>query len=467
MARNQGGASTPLYSEVAERSLIGICIQHKDTFWDMFGKIRPEFFQTPRLARIWAAMVKCAENSRPINRNYIPLYIDPADNGDTTALGLFLTVLINDAPPASEAEAYAETVTSLFNKRSLLDALDRTRNEILKLDIGTPVEDMLDVGIVNLTGSVDTDFDKDMKSYAEWGEEVFAAANKKLMEGETANTGLSTGLAAVTNSIGKLLPGKLYVLGGMSSSGKSALVRQIIEAAALDASQFKLGHCYISSLEMTGQEYAIRHLSEQLGMPSYQIEQGELNAAGVEALGVMSMKMRNLPIMVDQRPGLGIDQIRSRAIRVKNKYGLSCIVVDHILLMKGSKNQSISDRVADATIGGKNLAKEMGVPVIMLAQLDEKRMMESSSGFPNTTHLFGGQTITQNADVVAFIHRPEVILAKKEPSKDDATAHLTWTTKMDQWAGKALVWNNKRRGGQPNSRFEMRFDGPTMSFRDI
>lgn len=464
MARRQG-SDTPLFSEVAERSIIGICLQHKDTFWDMFGKIRPEFFQVPRLARIWAAMVKCAEANRPITRNYIPLFIQN-DVDETTPISVFLTVLINDAPPSSEAEAYAETVVHLYNKRALLDSLDRTKAEILKLDVGTPVEDMLDLGITSLSNSVDTDFDRDMKTYEQWGQMVFAAAAEKVRQGESAHTGLPTGLSAVTNAIGKLLPGKLIVLAGMSSSGKSALVRQIMEAAATEAAVLKLGHAFVSSLEMTGQEYAIRHLSEMLGMPSFQIEEGNMNAASVEMLGQWSLKMRNLPIIIDQRGGLTMDQVRSRALRVKNKYGLCAMAVDHLLLVKGGKNQSISDRVAEATMNGKNLAKELEIPVIMLAQLDEKRMLETSHGMPNTSHLFGGQTITQNADVVAFIHRPEVILAKKEPEAD-TEAHAKWVIQMDKWRGTALIWNNKRRGGAPNSKYEMRFDGPTMSFRDI
>lgn len=421
-------------------------------------------------------MIKCGEDGKPINRNWIPLMISRDQNEDTP-IQIFLTALQNDAPPVSEAEAYVETIVHLASKRALLEAMDKARNEIMEIDIGVPAEHMKDVGIRMISNAFNSEADDDMMEYAEWGKRVAERSRERLSHNDEEHTyGLSPGLSSVYKVIGNLLPGKLYVLGGMSSSGKSALVRQIAEAAARDAMLKNLGHGYIASLEMTGEEYATRHLAQMLGIPADKIEQGALNQTSVEHMMSYAAKMRGLPIFVDQRVRMTLEHIRARALKVKNTKGLAFMVIDHLLLIKGGKQDSLSDRVADGTIEGKNMAKEFGVPVIMLAQLDEKRLLENNKYgniLPNSTHLFGGQTINQNADHVFFVHRPEVVLAKNEPAQNahgkegEESPWAKWRSRMDAEKGKALVYNNKRRGGQSAVREELLFDGPTMAFGDI
>lgn len=226
---------------------------------------------------------------------------------------------------------------------------------------------------------------------------------------------------------------------------------------------------------MSGQESAARHISEKLGIPAFKIEQGGLNPAELEALSNTVAKMKRLPIVLDSRPSMTIDDIRSRAMRTKQRRGLTMLTIDHILLMKAmQRNQSLGDRVFDSTMQAKNIAKELDVPVILLSQVDEKRVLESPSGFPNSTHLFGGQAIQQNTDLTVFIHRPEVVLSKNEPpetprnkpKEGEDTPHQKWVKRMDKERGRAYVYNQKRRGGQGNVKEELRFDGPTMSFAD-
>lgn len=463
---------TPLFSEQSERAIIGISLNDSAVFWDCYQKLKPQHFATPRLARIWDAMCRQAEAGKPVKANWIPMMIKN-DSGEDTPLRIFLAAITNDAPAASEADAYVDTIIHLANKRALLDALDRAKSEILKLDESTPVEHMVDTGISMVTTSVDMDFDKDLRSYSDWARSLEKSAQENVEKGEDGGVGLSTGFSAVEEVIGRLLPGKVYVLAGMASGGKSALARQIAEAAAKDAFQRDLGYGYIASMEMTGEEYAARYMSEMLGIAGHRIEEGNLNRAEIEAIGRQVANLKRLPIMIDTRPRMNMENIRSRMMRVKNKNGLSFGVLDHLLLIRGSsKNDGMMDRVAEATIETKNIAKEFGIPIILLAQLNEKAIMESQSKWPNASHLFGGQAIQQNTDVTFFIHRPEIVLARTEPAKtqskdgDKKSAWDTWFDRMENSKGKAYVWNNKRRGGEGNTKRELSFDGPTMSFRD-
>lgn len=463
----------PLFDEAAERAVVGICLHDQNEFWKAFGRVKPEHFTIPRLGRVWEAMARCGETRQPINQNRIPLMIKN-DQGEETPIKIFLAVLFNDAPPASEADIYVDTVVELASKRALLDSLEKARHEIIDMDIGNSVEIMRDVAIRQISGAFHGERDDDMMDYEQWANQFVNRATQNLNEEEEGAAGYSPGLASVKEVIGNLLPGKLYVLAGMSSSGKSALARQIMEAVAREAYMRKHGSVYIASLEMTGEEYAIRSLAQELRLASNYLEQGRLNPSEVERIAIAARRMSRLPIIVDQRPRMTMENIRARALKVKNTRGLCAMALDHLLLIKGGPRDSMLDRVSDATIEAKNMAKEFGIPVIMLAQLNEGKIMESETKWPNSTHLFGGQTIMQNADVICFVHRPAIVHAKTEPPKDakakkegDMTPWERWNFKMEEIREKAFVYNNKRRGGAGNTRAEMLFDGPTMTFSDL
>lgn len=478
--RNQVGDPRPLFDESSERAVIGSCLQDSAKFWESFNRIKAEHFGTPRLARIWQAMAKSADANKPINRNYITLMIDPMDSKEDTPLGVFLSVLSNDAPPLSEFDAYVETVLHLANKRALIESIDRAKAEILSADVGVPAEHMKDLGLRRISNAFGGETDDDMMDYASWGAKFAVRAKANYDLGDERMIGLDPGLRAVSQVIGTLLPGKLYVLAGMSSSGKSALARQIMQSASLSAQTAGMGFGYIASLEMTGEEYAIRAIAEQIGIAADRLEQGDLNAGEVESVQRAAAKLSKFPLIVDQRPRMTSEHIRSRALKIKNTRGLSCMAIDHLLLVRGAgKMDGIHDRVSEATIEAKNLAKELQVPVIMLAQINEKKLLESTTKWPNSTMLFGGESIMQNADVVCFVHRPEVVLQKTEPSqnaraaepkegeKPKRTPWEQWNDRMEAVRGKAWAFNNKRRGGAPAVKMEMNFHGPTMTFSDI
>lgn len=463
--------NSPIYSEKSERITVGEALQNQDFFWRYHGQITPASFSVPRLARIWDAMVRAAENGKKPSRNWIAPYIKN-DSGEDDPLAFYLNLVINDAIEEGHehADIHAETVQNLAAKRAVLDSLDAAKNKILRSDFGTPPEQLQEIAMKAVGSSISADYDKDLRPYEEWGYEVFkdAAANIDRDEDDIGGIGLPCGLRAVEEVIGRLLPGKLYILAGMSGSGKSALARMLAESASEEAMKRGMGGTYIASLEMTGKEYAARSLAQRVGMSFEEIERGDLGGrAAVERLEGHARDLKRFGITVDSRTNMTIDDIKSRMVKTSTKYGgLALAIVDHLIILGAEKGQTLFDKVSDSTMKAKNMAKEFGIPVIMLAQLTEKKILETASGWPNASHLFGGETITQNADVIFFVHRHELVLSKKEPAKD-TPAHDKWLTRIENARGKATVFNDKRRGGGGQTKREMLFHGPTMTFSDI
>lgn len=472
--RDQQIDPKPLFNLDAERFIVGICLCNDSVFYEYCNTLKPEHFTNPRCARIWAAMMRCMDARKPIRKEWIPAMIRN-DSGEDTPLPVALQVMINDAPPASEAELWANAVLGHAGQRSMVDALQKALNEVRSLDIGVGVESMRDVAMRHISTADAGEADEHMLEYHEWGTQVWHDSARALeQDDEQAAFGLSPGLSKVEEVIGRLLPGKLYVLAGMSGSGKSALARQIMEAAVIDAAKRGLGPGYVASLEMTGKEYAVRALAERLNIPAFEIEQGSVNQGRVHAIGNALTWMKTVPLIIDSKPRVGMEEIRTRAMKAKMKHGgkLSIIAVDHVLLIKGGKNESLPDRVSQATIEAKNLAKEFDVPVIMLAQVDEKKLLESSTKRPNTSNLFGGQTINQNADAVLFVHRDSVVIGKFEPPMTQAgkegelTPWQKWNDRMERARGQAIIYNNKRRGGAGNVSRDLIFRPDVMTFSD-
>jgi len=152
---------------------------------------------------------------------------------------------------------------------------------------------------------------------------------------------------------------------------------------------------------------------------------------------------------------------------VKMTRGLSMAVIDHLLLIRGGKKESLMDRVMEAVIEAKIMAGEFGIPILLLSQINEKNLLDRPSGWPIASDLFGGASIVQNADAVMFIHRPEMVLRKKEPSKSSQTKHDEWVASLEREAGRAFVFTDKSRGMEGGRKRELQFVGETTSFRDL
>ena len=105
--------------------------------------------------------------------------------------------------------------------------------------------------------------------------------------------------------------------------------------------------------------------------------------------------------------------------------------------------------------------------MILLAQLKEDDIIARASMRPHSGDLFGGKAILRNADVVMFLHRPEIVLAKKEPPKSHGEQHSKWLNQMEDLKGHAEVFNDKWRGGERGLTRNLRFRADIMTFEDV
>jgi replicative DNA helicase len=134
---------------------------------------------------------------------------------------------------------------------------------------------------------------------------------------------------------------------------------------------------------------------------------GQLNEREMQSLMVSSLKLGQSKLFIDDTSGLTILQLRARARRMAQKEGIKFLVVDYLQLIHASKkSDSREQEIAEVSAGIKELAKELNIPIMVLAQLN--RESEKENRKPKMSDLRGSGSIEQDADFIGLLHRPKV-----------------------------------------------------------
>ena len=229
-------------------------------------------------------------------------------------------------------------------------------------------------------------------------------------------SGIETGYTDLDGVIQGMRGGHMVVIAGRPGTGKTTLAMNIAENAC------SVANTLVFSLEMSALELTRRMLSSAGRVPLSAIDTGKIADHSAQ-LTVGSKKIKDMNIFVCDKGGLGIGQIRSisRFQQRMNKIGL--IVIDYIGLIRtaNAKGSTRSQELGEISRQCKEMAKELNVPVIVLAQLN--REIDKSDRDPRLSDLRDSGEIEQDADVVAFVTKTQdegvsrVIVAKHRHAK--------------------------------------------------
>jgi replicative DNA helicase len=158
-------------------------------------------------------------------------------------------------------------------------------------------------------------------------------------------------------------------------------------------------------------------------------------------------------IFIDDTPSLSIMEFRAKARRLKREHDVQLIAVDYLQLMKSTSRKSQDNRqveIAEISGGIKAVAKELDIPVIVLAQLN-RNPEARGKGRPKMGDLRESGAIEQDADVVGLLYREEYYVDDEEEKKE--------------LAGKATLSIAKQRNG-PTGEVKLTFRNQFMRFED-
>lgn len=356
----------------------------------------------------------------------------------------YLRSLAYEAPPAVTVRDLARQVRDLAGKREMLDLLARAQEEIIGAPASLPFTDILGHVEGDIARMLRTSTEAGIRQIGEVGDDVLrkvseAGRNEKPV-------GLSFGLACVEDLIGPLMPGRLYGIAGASGFGKSGLVQQIGMAIAERGSPGLL-----CEIEMEDEEVAEREMAQRLGISASKIESGALPIEQEEALYAINDKLKGIPFYIDAASVTTMAQIRAKAMRMKRLHGIAFLIVDHLLYIgKPDPKMHDLDAIRPNLQSLKRLAKDLGIPVIIVLQLKQ----EYAAGpvrRPTVADCYGGSAIEQEVDVLLLLYREEYMLRRKEPNNStdrEQVEHREWENKLMACEGKIEFILGKRRGGR-------------------
>jgi replicative DNA helicase len=390
-----------LYSREAEEATLGSVLINPESYYDIAAFLKSDDFYIHRHQWIWEAFIRLHERRIPID--YLTVSEELNQMGQLAEAGgpAYLTALINNVPTSLHAEAYGRIIEENAIRRKMLSAA----NDIAKLayqeSIG--VEDVMDSAEKAVFGVSERRMTRDLQPIQQALSEYYDRIGQLASRGDEIY-GVPTGFIDLDRLLMGLQPSDFIIVAGRPGMGKTAFML----SAAKIAAQTHKKHVAIFSLEMSNEQLVQRLISQETGIDSQRLRTGKLSEDEwplfTHAIEVLS----DTRIFLDDTPALTPLQLRTKSRRLHLEYGLDLIVVDYLQLMSsGARNENRVQEVSYISRNLKVLARELNVPVLAAAQLS-RAVEQRADKEPQLSDLRESGSLEQDADIVMFIHRPEM-----------------------------------------------------------
>lgn len=403
-------------ADAAERAVVGACLASPEAAVEASGAVTPSHFYGSREAAAFKGVVSC------VSRGIPPDLVTVA--GELRRLGLLdeaggvsaLSAAADDLPDPANVGHYAQLVLDASIRRQALALATRMMEEASSGD-GT-ADELIDRSVGGLLSL------KHTPSAAQELSDIISDRLSRIDGGEQDIMIPSIGFEKLDYMIGGLEPGQLFTVGALTSVGKTSFALDITRHAVLSLDKSVL----VVSIEMSRDQIGRRIACQMTGVPPRRQRSGRIDQYEREQIESVRARFRGKRLMV-------VDDIRSlaavRAVATKRKFdrGLDMVVVDYVQLMEPPKK--VNSREQEVTVlsrGLKALAKDLGVPVIMLAQLNREasKVQQGRSDenrWPKLSHFRESGAIEQDSDLVVLLHR-EVLQTEETNYAVDAVGIL-------------------------------------------
>ena len=386
----------------AEESVLGSMFIDKDAVINVIDMLRPDFFYKDIHQSIFQAILQLYTAREPIDIVTVSTQLKKNKKLKEVGGTTYLTQLANGVPTSSHVKQYAKTVKDLHTKRSLI-SLSSELGE-MAFDEGKRTEDILDRAESDIFALSQTHIERSFTHIKEALAESFDRLDEIQKHGGGLR-GVPTGFVDLDDALSGMQDSNLIILAARPGIGKTAFSLNIAQQAAV-LHKKKIGYF---SLEMSKEELVDRLLVGQADIDAWRLKTGRLTEDDFTKLSDAMGVLADANIYIDDTPGMSILEVRTKARRLMSEKGLDLIIVDYLQLMHGSglyKDNRVQE-VSEISQGLKNIARELKVPVLSLAQLNRSIENRGGSKHPQLSDLRESGSIEQDADVVMFLYRED------------------------------------------------------------
>src|SRR6266487_2305873 len=386
----------------SERAILGSIILDNSLIAQAVELLKAVDFYVPSNRRIFQSMIALFERGSEINPILIAEDLRRDNSLDSVGGVIFLTNLTYGLPHVTSVAPYAKVVRGKSLLRQLVKVANKITSEALEQE--DEPEIILDHAEHAIFALADERIRQGFVHVKPVAEQLLEKIQE--MEGRAAVlTGLTTGFADLDKITSGLQRSDLIILAARPSMGKTSFALMLAENAAIHAGAV-VG---IFSLEMSKEALVMRMLCSQGNIDAQRFRNGFLSRPEWAQIAKSLGTLADAKIFLDDTAGITVLEMRAKARRLAaEQKRLDLIVVDYLQLMTGSARrfESRQQEVSQISRELKGLAKELNVPLVALSQLS--RAPESRSDRrPQLADLRESGALEQDADVVAFIYRPE------------------------------------------------------------
>ena len=398
---------------LSPRDVGGLCVERG---------ISAECFHIPAHAGIFTVLLELWNAAKPID--FITLTQVLRDRGQLDQVGgaAFVTELFTFIPTAANAAYYIEILQEKWTLRQVITTC--TEYAARSYDEQDNVPSLLDEVEQQINKIARERFQAKNLSMKDQVMEAIESI-EKLYERRGSITGLPTGYAELDKMTDGLHGAEMFVIAARPSMGKTALAMNIAEHVAVDHKK----PVAIFSLEMSSQQLVQRLLCSRARVNLQRVRDGFLSERDFPNLTTAASKLAESKIFIDDTAGLSILELRAKARRLKTQHDIELVVIDYLQLLRSTSRRAQDNRqleIAEISNGLKALAKELAIPIIVLAQLNRnpENRTGDSKGRPRLSDLRESGSIEQDADLVALLVREEYY-ADSDEEKQEAEGKAT------------------------------------------
>jgi replicative DNA helicase len=409
----------PPHNLEAEQSVLGAVLLNERAMYGLVvgQSLKPDDFYRPQHGSIYAAMLDLYEASEPIDHVAVAEKLRLQGKLEQVGGAAAVAALPSAAPVAGNAQHYGKIVRENSLLRRLLATTYAIQQSVYEHKADP--DELVDQAERSVLEVAQDDKQKDFVSSFELLDRALDTFHE-LSQRKTALIGTPSGFKDLDEITGGFHPGNLIVLAARPGMGKSALVTNMAENAALQHGK----PIALFSLEMSEQELAQRFVASQANIKGEDLRRGRIEDRRWPKILEACSKLQGAPLFVDDTSDVGTTEIRAKARRLHQQSpdGLGLIIVDYLQLMRADgRIENRVQQIGEMSRGLKLLAKELDVPVIALSQLS--RAVESRTDKrPMLSDLRESGNLEQDADMVMFIYRDEYYT--KDESEEPGVAEI-------------------------------------------
>jgi replicative DNA helicase len=381
----------------AERAVLSCGLQWADCFDKIaMNPAGSTLFYTPAHRSIWNAMADCRREGLQSDIVTVTAKLRGKDQLEQCGGPAYLAGIYTDAATPRMLPDYLKIAQEFAQRRAFIQTYSELTGDAF--DLNQRISDTFQRADSAIQGMMRTTSENRTKEFRV----VMAEAVHTIQERYDAGgklPGISTGFEPIDNATNGYQGGQQWVVGARPGSGKTALAMNLAE---------NLGRAEIPtaffSAEMFADELGIRSLSSQAKIDSLKLARGQIGKTEFAKIGQAITRSVNWPLWVDDRPDMRLIDIQVATRNLVREHGVKIVFIDYLQLIKEPEgSRSREDAISKLSNAFKQLAKELNITTVLLAQLNRESEKRGNK-MPVKSDLRDSGAIEQDANVILLLH---------------------------------------------------------------